>query len=115
MQGPAAVTGHAQVSEVAEAARQHGQEAEYLYGAYRGQWVVMREGGVCEALPNEEDAGRTAALSLADQGFEAALVEREKRVLLVDLDEQGKVLGMFQASSKMRWREKRSGVKKGRR
>ncbi len=39
-------------------------QAEYLYGRYHGQWVVMREGGVCEALPNEEEAGQTAATVL---------------------------------------------------
>jgi len=39
-------------------------QSEYLYGHYRGQWVVVREGSVCEALPNEEDAGRTAAIAL---------------------------------------------------
>ena len=39
-------------------------QAEYLYGRYRGQWVVVREGGVCEALPNDEDAGRTVAIAL---------------------------------------------------
>jgi predicted membrane-bound spermidine synthase len=39
-------------------------QAGYLYGRYRGQWVVMREGGVCEALPNEDEAGQTAATTL---------------------------------------------------
>jgi spermidine synthase/Na+-translocating ferredoxin:NAD+ oxidoreductase RnfG subunit len=39
-------------------------QAEYLYGHYRGQWVVLREGSVCEALPNEEEAGQIAALAL---------------------------------------------------
>ncbi len=39
-------------------------QAEYLYGRYRGQWVVLREGAVCEALPDEEEAGQTAALAL---------------------------------------------------
>jgi predicted membrane-bound spermidine synthase/Na+-translocating ferredoxin:NAD+ oxidoreductase RnfG subunit len=39
-------------------------QAEYLYGRYGGQWVVVREGGVCEALPNEEEAGQTAAIAL---------------------------------------------------
>jgi len=39
-------------------------QAEYLYGAYGGQWVVTRQGGVIEALPDETSAGRTAALSL---------------------------------------------------
>jgi spermidine synthase len=39
-------------------------QAEYLYGRYRSQWIVVREGGVCEALPNEEDAGQTVAIGL---------------------------------------------------
>ncbi len=39
-------------------------QAEYLYGRYHGQWVVMREGAVCEALPNEEEAGQIAATVL---------------------------------------------------
>jgi len=39
-------------------------QAEYLYGQYSSQWIVMREGAVCEALPNEEEAGRIAAAVL---------------------------------------------------
>jgi len=39
-------------------------QAEYLYGAYGGQWIAIREGSVCEALPGEEEAGRTAAAVL---------------------------------------------------
>jgi len=39
-------------------------QAEYLYGQYQGQWIVMREGSVCEALPDESGAGKTAAISL---------------------------------------------------
>ncbi|MCX5644652.1 MAG: 4Fe-4S binding protein [Phycisphaerae bacterium] len=39
-------------------------QAQYVYGRYRAQWVVVRDGGVCEALPNEEDAGRTVAIAL---------------------------------------------------
>ncbi len=39
-------------------------QAEYLYGRYHGQWVAVREGSVCEALPNEEEAGQIAALAL---------------------------------------------------
>jgi predicted membrane-bound spermidine synthase/Na+-translocating ferredoxin:NAD+ oxidoreductase RnfG subunit len=39
-------------------------QAEYLYGVYQGQWVAVREGSVCEALPNESSAGRIAAISL---------------------------------------------------
>jgi predicted membrane-bound spermidine synthase/Na+-translocating ferredoxin:NAD+ oxidoreductase RnfG subunit len=51
-------------------------QAEYLYGEYGGQWVVVREGSACEALPNEEAAGRTTALTLC-QNPEA------RRVLVV--------------------------------
>jgi spermidine synthase len=39
-------------------------QAEYLYGAYQGQWVAIREGSTCEALPDRESAGRIAAISL---------------------------------------------------
>jgi spermidine synthase len=39
-------------------------QAEYLYGAYGGQWVAIREGSVIEALPDETTAGRMAAISL---------------------------------------------------
>ncbi len=39
-------------------------QAEYLYGTYRDQWLTVREGSVCEALPDESAAGRVAAISL---------------------------------------------------
>jgi predicted membrane-bound spermidine synthase len=39
-------------------------QAEYLYGTYRGQWVVMSQGSVCEAVPEKESAGRIAAIGL---------------------------------------------------
>jgi len=39
-------------------------QAEYLYGVYQGQWVVIREGSVCEALPNKSAAGQIAAITL---------------------------------------------------
>jgi spermidine synthase len=39
-------------------------QAEYLYGNYHGQWVAMREGSVCETLPDEGAAGRIAAIGL---------------------------------------------------
>jgi spermidine synthase len=39
-------------------------QAEYLYGIYHGQWVAVREGSVCEALPNESSTGRIAAIGL---------------------------------------------------
>ena len=50
-------------------------QAEYLYGIYQGQWVAVREGSVCEALPDESTAGQTAALSLCQNpGAERILV-----------------------------------------
>jgi len=39
-------------------------QAEYLYGKYHGQWVAVREGSVCEALPDESTAGQIAAIGL---------------------------------------------------
>jgi len=40
-------------------------QAEYLYGIYHGQWVAVREGGVCEALPDKSSTGRIAAIGLS--------------------------------------------------
>jgi len=54
----------------------HTAQAEYLYGTYRGQWVVVREGSVCEAIPDEETAGQTAAIGLCQNS-------RAKRILVV--------------------------------
>ena len=39
-------------------------QAEYLYGIYHGQWIAIREGSVCEALPDESTTGQIAAISL---------------------------------------------------
>jgi len=39
-------------------------QAEYLYGVYQGQWVAIREGSICEVLPDESTAGRIAAIGL---------------------------------------------------
>ncbi|MHC4158627.1 MAG: spermidine synthase family protein, partial [Planctomycetota bacterium] len=39
-------------------------QAEYLYGLYHGQWVAIREGSVCEALPDESTTGQIAAIGL---------------------------------------------------
>ena len=39
-------------------------QAEYLYGVYQGQWVAVREGSVCETLPDKSSAGRIAAIGL---------------------------------------------------
>jgi len=50
-------------------------QAEYLYGTYQDQWVAVREGSVCEALPDESTAGQTAAISLCQNpGAESVLV-----------------------------------------
>ena len=54
----------------------HTAQAEYLYGTYRGQWVVVREGSVCEAMPDEETAGQTAAIGLSQN-------PRAKRILVI--------------------------------
>jgi spermidine synthase len=51
-------------------------QAEYLYGRYHDQWLALREGSVCEALPNEEEAGQTAALALCQN-------PQAKRVLVI--------------------------------
>jgi spermidine synthase len=40
-------------------------QAEYLYGLYREQWVVLRDGGTCEALPDTGGNGRIAAIGLS--------------------------------------------------
>jgi spermidine synthase/Na+-translocating ferredoxin:NAD+ oxidoreductase RnfG subunit len=45
----------------------HTAQAEYLYGEYRGQWVVVRDGAACETLPNLESAGQTAAVALCQK------------------------------------------------
>ncbi len=42
-------------------------QAEYLYGVYQGQWVVIREGSTCEVLPDESTAGRIAAIGLCQK------------------------------------------------
>jgi spermidine synthase len=50
-------------------------QAEYLYGVYRDQWIAVREGSVCEALPDKATAGRIAAISLCQNpGAERVLV-----------------------------------------
>lgn len=42
-------------------------QAEYLYGTYQGQWLVVREGSTCEVLPNKAATGRVAAISLSQK------------------------------------------------
>jgi predicted membrane-bound spermidine synthase/Na+-translocating ferredoxin:NAD+ oxidoreductase RnfG subunit len=39
-------------------------QAEYLYGIYQDQWIAVRQGSVCEALPDKSGTGRTAAIGL---------------------------------------------------
>lgn len=39
-------------------------QAEYLYGIYDDQWMAVREGSVCETIPDHESAGITAAVNL---------------------------------------------------
>ncbi|GAI20137.1 unnamed protein product, partial [marine sediment metagenome] len=51
-------------------------QAEYLYGVYQGQWVAIREGSTCEALPDHESAGRIAAITLCQK-------PKAKRVLVI--------------------------------
>ncbi len=42
-------------------------QAEYLYGSYNHQWLAVSQGSVVEALPDEEQAGRIAALVLSQK------------------------------------------------
>lgn len=42
-------------------------QAEYLYGDYQGQWVVLSQGSICEALPDEAASGRVAAIGLCQK------------------------------------------------
>jgi len=42
-------------------------QAEYLYGIYQSQWIVMREGSTIETLPDESTAGRIAAIGLSQK------------------------------------------------
>jgi predicted membrane-bound spermidine synthase/Na+-translocating ferredoxin:NAD+ oxidoreductase RnfG subunit len=40
-------------------------QAEYFYGSYYGQWVVVCEGSACETLPDKSVTGRIAAIVLS--------------------------------------------------
>jgi len=42
-------------------------QAEYLYGVYQSQWVVMSQGSVIETLPDDSTAGRIAAIGLCQK------------------------------------------------
>jgi len=42
-------------------------QARYFYGTYQQQWMVVREGGVCETLPPDTAAGRAAAVCLSQK------------------------------------------------
>lgn len=39
-------------------------QAEYLFGQYRDQWLVMRQGTVVEAVPDEAASAKTGAIAL---------------------------------------------------
>ncbi len=39
-------------------------QAEYLYGSYGSQWVAIRQGSVCETLPDKSSAGQIVAVTL---------------------------------------------------
>ncbi|MGA2094323.1 MAG: hypothetical protein ABSH16_13115, partial [Sedimentisphaerales bacterium] len=51
-------------------------QAEYLYGQYQSQWVVVRQGSVIEAVPDPTTAGRIIALTLSQN-------PKAKRVLVI--------------------------------
>ncbi|MBN1393108.1 MAG: 4Fe-4S binding protein [Sedimentisphaerales bacterium] len=51
-------------------------QAEYLYGVYQDQWVAIREGSVCETLPDRSSTGRIAAIGLCQN-------PNAKRVLVI--------------------------------
>ncbi|MHC4215624.1 MAG: spermine/spermidine synthase domain-containing protein, partial [Planctomycetota bacterium] len=40
-------------------------QAQYLYGNYQGQWVIMRQGSVIEAMPDAESSARVTAICLS--------------------------------------------------
>jgi len=42
-------------------------QAEYLYGVYQSQWVVMSQGSVIETLPDDSTASRIAAIGLCQK------------------------------------------------
>ncbi len=42
-------------------------QAEYLYGTYHGQWVVISQGSTCEALPDKAASSRIAATVLSQK------------------------------------------------
>ncbi|MHC5073266.1 MAG: 4Fe-4S binding protein [Planctomycetota bacterium] len=45
----------------------HTAQSEYLYGEYQGQWITVCQGSVLESLPDEENAGRVAAIGLSQK------------------------------------------------
>jgi len=42
-------------------------QAEYLYGTYHNQWVIVSQGSTCEALPDKAASGRIAATVLSQK------------------------------------------------
>jgi len=51
-------------------------QAEYLFGQYHDQWLVMRQGSVVEAVPDEAPSAKTAAIALCQN-------PKARRVLVV--------------------------------
>jgi len=64
-------------------------QAEYLYGVYHNQWVILREGSAIEAIPDQATAGRIAAIGLCQN-------PQAKRILVV-----GSGLGLCQTLLKL--------------
>ncbi len=42
-------------------------QAEYLYGVYKGQWSILREGGAAESVPDSESALKIISIHLAQK------------------------------------------------
>jgi spermidine synthase len=64
-------------------------QAEYLYGVYHNQWVILSQGGTIEAIPDQATAGRIAAIGLCQD-------PAAKRILVV-----GSGLGLCQTLLKL--------------
>ena len=64
-------------------------QAEYLYGVYHNQWVILREGSTIEAVPDPATAGKIAAIGLCQD-------PAAKKILVV-----GSGLGLCQTLLKL--------------
>jgi predicted membrane-bound spermidine synthase len=42
-------------------------QAEYLFGNYHNQWLIVRDGAVCTALPDKESGATAMAINLCQQ------------------------------------------------